>query len=56
MNKNNLISRHDVYKNIDIKCSAHEVFLEEPSSGTINANRFESQIILSIWEHENQRT
>ena len=32
-------------KNVDIKLSAHEAFLEWPSSGTLKIERFESQII-----------
>jgi len=31
-------------KNIDIKFSWHDVFLEEPSSGTLKVKIFESQI------------
>ena len=32
-------------KNVDIKYSAHNTYLEWPSSGTINIERLESQII-----------
>ena len=32
-------------KNVDIKFSAHDVFLELPASGTLKIERFESQII-----------
>ena len=33
------------YKNVDIKSSAHDAPLEQPSSGTIEAKIFERQII-----------
>jgi hypothetical protein len=32
-------------KNVDIKFSAHDAFLEEPSSGTLKIERLGSQII-----------
>jgi hypothetical protein len=32
-------------ENVDIKFSAHDVFLELPASGTLKIERFESQII-----------
>ena len=35
-------------KNVDIKFSAHNAFLEQPSSGTFNDKRLESQIIWSF--------
>jgi len=37
-------------KNVDIKFSAHDTFLEEPSLGTLKIERLESQIILKFWE------
>ena len=35
-------------ENVDIKFSAHDSFLEQPSSGTLNVERLESQIILKV--------
>jgi hypothetical protein len=35
-------------KNVDIKFSAHDAFLESPSSGTLKIERLESQIIWSF--------
>jgi hypothetical protein len=35
----------DRNKNVDIEFSAHDAFLTEPSSGTLNVKRLESQII-----------
>ena len=45
------------YENIEIQFVAHDVFLEQeqPSSGTTTAQLFESRIILSLWEQENQK-
>jgi len=37
-------------KNVDIKISAHDAFLEKPSSGTLKIERFDSQITLNFWE------
>jgi len=34
-------------KNVDIKFSAHDAFLKQPSSGTLKAKIFESQIIIA---------
>jgi hypothetical protein len=49
-------------KNVDIKFSAHNPFLEESSSGTLKIERLESQIIESFGsnkttgpEHDSQR-
>ena len=36
-----------INKNVNIKFSAHDRFLKEPSSGTLNAKIFESQVIES---------
>jgi hypothetical protein len=36
---------HMYNKNVDIKFSAHDAFLELPSSGTLKIERWESQII-----------
>ena len=33
-------------ENLDIKYSAHDLFLQKPSSGTLKLKIFESQIIL----------
>ena len=35
----------DSNKNVDVKCSAHDAFLEYYSSGTLKVEKFESQII-----------
>ena len=35
-------------KKVDIKFSAHDAFLESPSSGTLKIERLESQIILKV--------
>jgi hypothetical protein len=35
-------------KNVDIKFSAHNVFLEQPSSSTLKVERLENQIILYV--------
>jgi hypothetical protein len=42
-------------KNVDIKFSVHDTFLEYPSSGTLKAKILENQIILKSLEQENQR-
>ena len=34
-----------VNENVDIKFSAHDAFLEKPSSSTIKAKIFENQVI-----------
>ena len=36
-------------KNVDIKFSAHDAFLEKPSSGTLKTKILENQIILKIF-------
>jgi hypothetical protein len=38
-------SRGFSHKNVDIKFSGHNTFLEKPSSGTLNIEILESQII-----------
>jgi hypothetical protein len=35
-------------KNVDIKCSAHDVFLEQPSSDTLMVERLENKIISKV--------
>ena len=35
-----------VIRNVDIKFSAHDAFLESPSSRTLNVERLENKIIL----------
>jgi hypothetical protein len=39
------ISGLTINKDVNIKFSAHDAFLEKPSSGTLNIEIFESQII-----------
>ena len=39
---------------VEIKLIAHDAFLE-PSSGTLNIEILENQIIQSIWEQSDQR-
>ena len=39
---------------VEIKLNAHDAFLE-PSSGTLNIEILENQIIQSIWEQSDQR-
>ena len=36
-------------KNVDIKLSAHDTFLEQPSSGTLKIEKLENQIIKKIF-------
>ena len=35
-----------MYKNVDIQCSAHDVFLESHSSAMLKVENLENQIIL----------
>jgi hypothetical protein len=39
-------------KNKDIKCSAHDSFLELPSSGTLKVERLKSEQNLKSWEQK----
>ena len=41
-----VLCRSDMNTIVDIKFSAHGAFLEPPSSGTLKAKIFESQLIL----------
>jgi hypothetical protein len=43
-------------KNTDIKCSAHDAFLEKHPSGTLNIDILESQIHYNCLGTINQRT
>ena len=38
-------NKNDNVKNVDIKFSAHDAFLEYPSSGTLNIKKLESELI-----------
>ena len=41
-----ILSRRRTFnENVDIEFSAHDAFLEQPSSGTLKIERLESQII-----------
>ena len=37
------------YENVDIKFSAHNAFLEKPSSGKLKTERLESQVIFKVF-------
>jgi hypothetical protein len=43
-----LRAKTECNKNVDIKFSAHDMFLEQPSSGTLEIEKLESQIIKGL--------
>jgi hypothetical protein len=46
-----LITEYYSNKNVEIKLSAHDAFLESLSSGFLKVERLENQIIKISWEH-----
>ena len=46
---NSTIYRHP-YNNVNVKFSAHDAFLESPSSGMLKVESFANQIILNFLE------
>jgi hypothetical protein len=50
MNRKYIFTVSNIKKNVDIKFSAYDAFMEEPSSGTIKVERLKAKHFQGLWE------